>query len=186
IVTEALARWSASLADAGQLDNLGGVQVTLTDLPGQELGRATDNTILIDPTAAGAGWFVDSSPADDREFRDTGDGELTAKPGSEAADGVDLLTAVAHEVGHMLGADHDAGGLMNERLGLGTRRIPAASTNPVWFEDSYREWDGGLDSWLTEGSDVNVLTLAPLSDAGDSDDDSEDSISEVIDLLRIV
>ena len=43
-------------------------RVQVADLPGGLLGEAVGKTILIDRDAAGYGWFVDPTPADDLEF----------------------------------------------------------------------------------------------------------------------
>ncbi len=37
---------------------------------------------------------------------------------------MDLLTTVMHELGHVLGHDHDEEGMMDDTLPLGTRRLP--------------------------------------------------------------
>ncbi len=49
-----------------------------------------------------------------------------ASPTSPAADDVDLLTVLEHELGHVIGLpDNDqAGDLMDITLGLGVRRAP--------------------------------------------------------------
>ncbi len=94
--------------------------VTIADLGGSYFGLADPSRdgIRIDDNAAGYGWFVDSTPGDDTEF---------AAPGNAAVRGrMDLLSAVAHELGHLLGLDHDdhAGGVMGAALAAGTRRTP--------------------------------------------------------------
>jgi len=85
---------------------------------------------LLDVDAAGYGWFIDSTPSNDREFQQiVGGSELQATAGSEAADRVDLLTVVTHEFGHLIGLPdlrtavfpHH---IMNETIGRGTRRSP--------------------------------------------------------------
>ena len=56
--------------------------------------------------AAGFGWFVDSMPVFDTTL------------GSGA---MDLLSAIGHEFGHLLGAGHEDGGLMVGTLAAGAR-----------------------------------------------------------------
>jgi hypothetical protein len=97
----------------------------VADLPGNVLGRVVGGTrIVIDVNAVGRGWFVDASASEDSEFtRRPRTDELTARRGTAARDRVDLLTAVMHELGHVLGEDHDATGVMQDALRPGTRRL---------------------------------------------------------------
>ncbi len=46
---------------------------------------------------------------------------------------MDLLTALAHEIGHLLGQDHADDGVMAETLMAGTRWMPLASTAIDWL-----------------------------------------------------
>ena len=106
-------------------------------LPGSRLGAAGRNHILLDVDAAGYGWFVDSSPRDDREFNKiVGGSELQATRDSEAAGHVDLLTVLTHEFGHLLGLGDLPAVLfphhiMNETIGLGTRRTPDSVSHRI-------------------------------------------------------
>jgi hypothetical protein len=109
-----LARWQAAGANTSGLRN---VDVRIADLPGATLGEAVGHTVWLDSTAAGWGWFVDATPWDDSEY-------LT--PGNEGEHGrMDLLTAVSHEVGHLLCHDHSDGGVMDDTLDTGVRNMPA-------------------------------------------------------------
>jgi hypothetical protein len=65
-------------------------------------------SIVLDPTAAGDGWSVDT----------------TAPP---AAGQVDALTVVMHEMGHALGLPDETVGVMAESLAPGTRNLPTAA-----------------------------------------------------------
>ena len=106
---------------------MSGVSVQVADLPKGMLGEALDKTIYLSRTAAGYGWFVDPTPADDVEFADLlGPDTLAARKGSPAAERVDLLTTVMHEMGHLLGYGHSAvEDLMYPTLLPGERRLLA-------------------------------------------------------------
>ncbi len=117
------------------------VTFEIVDLPGDLLGLTQGQTIQIDVDGGGHGWFVDATPWDDTEFsQPSRGGELTASRGSVAADRVDLLTAVLHELGHVLGYGHSGNSVMDESLALGTRR--------VWDDDSLLDDVFSLDSRL--------------------------------------
>ena len=139
IVAEAERRL-ASVGDIQVLTTMAGITIQVADLPGGLLGEAIGKTILIDRDAAGYGWFVDPTPADDSEFSNVlGPHELTARNGSPAAERVDLLTTVMHEMGHVLGYEHsDSLDLMYPTLPLGTRRSlgeESAFSLSMWESD---------------------------------------------------
>ena len=132
VIEEAIARWVESgLVDESALAALDAVAFEIADLSGLVLGESDGTTIFIDVDAAGYGWFVDGSVADDSEFARSADGALIATADGEAAGRMDLLTVVMHEIGHVLGFAHDttlAGALMEDTLEAGTRLNPATGT----------------------------------------------------------
>ncbi len=114
LLTEALARWQAAGVNTSALH---GIDVRIADLPGNMLGQASGHTITLDINAAGWGWFVDRTPRSDSEF---------TTPGNQGEKNrMDLLTVLEHELGHLLGHDHEEGGVMAETLSAGERWTPS-------------------------------------------------------------
>ncbi len=109
----ALQHWSAAGLSAAQVAALSEVDLVLGDLPAAYLGLATNRRITMDTDAAGYGWYVDPTP--DRHDDDVYEGRM------------DLLTAVMHEMGHLLGlADREhSHELMAESLLPETRLLPS-------------------------------------------------------------
>jgi fibronectin type 3 domain-containing protein len=126
IVTTALGLWLG----AGVSNNIAAVwragRISFADLPGDLLGIATNDRILLDNNAAGWRWFVDNTPSSNEEFVQ---GKGITK---ESSEGIDLLSVVLHELGHAFGWSDDfsnANEVMGDRLSAGTRRLPAGSVD---------------------------------------------------------
>jgi hypothetical protein len=116
-----------------------------------------EDTVWLDATAAGHGWFIDETPEDDSEFRAHGpDGVFQAKPNSEAAGAIDLLSVVTHELGHVLGLDSHE--LLSPTLDTGLRVLPRAGDSG----------NGGTDPDSLEYA-IRVLAAEGWQD--DEDDD---------------
>jgi hypothetical protein len=148
--------WTQALgADDPRLAQLAGLHVGVAEFSGAALGTLAGDLILIDADAAGHGWFMDLTPASNSEFRLRADaGILSATPRSDAFGRMDLLTVAMHEVGHVLGFDHEDASryaVMRGALSTGERYSTAA---PRFDPDAPRA--GGMDAaiaWDAWGSD---------------------------------
>lgn len=128
-VAGALDRLRADGVNQNLLSQLSSIHFTVGSLPPGTLALSyvSQNLVVVDPFAAGYGWFVDSTPLKDEEYTNNG-GRQVAGPGSPAAGRMDLLTVVLHEMGHFNGwteldptVYRDA--LMALTLGANTRRM---------------------------------------------------------------
>jgi len=134
IIQEAITRWSSLMQlDAGQTAMLDQITFQIGDLAGLTLGETAGSAIVLDIDAAGYGWFIDATASDDSEF--TGfdsTGILAASSGTASGD-MDLLSVVMHEMGHILGFEHQTAneqlsGVMAEYLTAGTRTSATQET----------------------------------------------------------
>ena len=132
------------LTEEGQ-QQLAQIQVEVVDLSGDTLGKVEANTIYLDVNAAGYGWFVDQTPRDHSEYYSDGQLSLIALPDSEAAGLIDLWTVIRHELGHLLGYEHQGDGMMEAVLDPGERKVP--------------DWSEGNDDFFASLDDDTELLL---------------------------
>ena len=111
LAADALKTWASGLATT----SLRSLDVEVRPLPDGELATATitdfgpdgapdRGTVVVDPTAAGRGWFVDPSPLSGTTFGQPLSADAwRASAGSPAFGHYDLYTVLLHEEGHLLG-----------------------------------------------------------------------------------
>jgi hypothetical protein len=129
VVRAAIARWSDAGLSAEQRRTLQTVTFTVADMPRRYLASFAPGHVTVDADAAGRGWFVDQTPLDDVEFTILSGEERRADKAAASAGRYDLLTAVMHEIGHVLGEPDrnptaPTGDAMGGTLPVGVRRLP--------------------------------------------------------------
>uniref|UniRef100_UPI00261C11C1 choice-of-anchor Q domain-containing protein n=1 Tax=uncultured Gimesia sp. TaxID=1678688 RepID=UPI00261C11C1 len=120
-------------------EQLADVEIQIVELPQNQLAKADagTNTIYLDVNAAGWGWFVDQTPLLNEEFNNTTVAGIFAAELFSGADGkIDLLTALIHELNHLLGYEHDPqNAFMEPDLNPGERKLPSYEETDDFFED---------------------------------------------------
>jgi VCBS repeat-containing protein len=133
VVAAAIADWAAAGASASQLAALHATTFSVANLGGNILSEETTPAhITVDASAAGHGWYIDPTPSDNSEFTNALNAagtDLLTDTSNAAAGHMDLLTAVTHELGHVLGladttAAADVNDLMYINLVDGERKLP--------------------------------------------------------------
>jgi hypothetical protein len=171
ILEPLIATAQANWADAGAEDDLHEtVSFRVADLPGRALGKTLRTSqdeylITVDIDAGGYGWFVDPTPFLFDEFGPNADGQLIAIVDGPAADAVDLLTVITHELGHVIGlADRSSSEvvMMSSLLPVGVRRLPGiADLDGPYLDDQFTDlgWYNGAD----DGRDSHELLNGDFS-----------------------
>ncbi|WP_407493414.1 hypothetical protein [Pseudooceanicola sp. MF1-13] len=145
----ALQMWADELGVAVEDLGISVEDFVIADFDGATLAQEDNGTIYVDADAAGHGWFIDETPGDDVEFED-----------GTGPDGIDLLSALIHEIGHALGEDHTGaadGTVMDPTLSEGERL--SFTTADAGFadetgEDVAIETDGDID-WVADPEPTN-------------------------------
>ena len=114
--------WLAQDLTTSQQLLLQAVSVRIGDLNHGLIGVSQGTNVVVDVNGGGQGWFIDPTPDADEEFGiPLSNGDLFASTEASRS-GVDLLTVLRHELGHILGYDHTPAGLMSQELSAGVRR----------------------------------------------------------------
>jgi VCBS repeat-containing protein len=176
-VAAAIGQWALAGASASQLAALHSAVVTVADLPDNVLGQENSGHIQIDTDAAGNGWFIDPTPNGNSEFAHAANAagtDLYTDPTNGAAGHMDLVTVVAHELGHVLGMPDEtdpatANDLMYINLVDGERRLPDASDVTQASDTAVAEnIEAALPSSAQAAAGTPIVTGTPANDTIDA------------------
>ena len=105
VVQQAIADWVAAGITPAQAAALQSTHFVIANLVSQgALALTSSNTVQIDSTADGYGWFTDPTVVNPTAFGITSTAySVQAGIASPAYNHMDLLTVVTHELGHILG-----------------------------------------------------------------------------------
>jgi hypothetical protein len=158
VVAAAELDWEAAGVPAGQLASV--AFVITQQLPLGEIGFTDGDTVYLDATAAGFGWYTGLTGG-----FDSSGGAIAGGP----ADGrMDLLTVVLHEIGHTVGlADGCTCGsfsvLMQATLPAGIQRSLPAAPLTASFATTSAPSIGTTTSTLIGAQEPAVLSPTPSS-----------------------
>jgi uncharacterized repeat protein (TIGR01451 family) len=137
MVEAAITRWSENGLSAKDFARFQSFTYEVADLPEGQLATLAGNKITLDITAAGHGWFFDTTPSDDNEFDvPVPNQELQTTEYSGAHARVDLLTVLMRQLGSTLKQNQvklqgPQSWLMENTLEPGTRRAPTFKAREI-------------------------------------------------------
>jgi hypothetical protein len=161
VLSQAIASWQSTGLTDEQTSRLAEVNVIVAELPETTLGLASryGTTIWVDTNAAGHGWMYEGQRA-------MGEGQIVDAPA------IDLVTVLAHEVGHILGlADLDpldhAGHVMASHLPTGTRRLPGTVGGLLLSDDGITGNLGVDPGHAAQGQTLDFNDVWPANESYD-------------------
>ncbi len=122
---------ATGLSDAAAVD-LRNLSWEVVDLPSNVLARTAGRRVFVDVNAAGWGWLTEPTLPDRLDFPEGRDATFLGQ--------VDLLSTIAHELGHALGLseDPDPTSIMHPRLNLGERKLSSQTIDQLLAEQAPR------------------------------------------------